>query len=60
VALNKISVLITGESGAWKEKLAQAIHYKSRRSEWTMLRLNCAALPGVDPVRPNEIDATVA
>jgi len=45
VANAKTSVLITGESGTGKELLARAIHNISNRSQYTMVKVNCAALP---------------
>jgi len=44
IAPSDISVVITGETGAGKEVLADEIHRLSRRSEGPFLRLNCAAL----------------
>lgn len=44
VAPADTSVLITGESGAGKELIAQAIHRLSPRSDKTFIDLNCAAL----------------
>ena len=44
VAPADTSVLITGESGAGKELIAQAIHCLSPRSDKTFIDLNCAAL----------------
>jgi DNA-binding NtrC family response regulator len=40
-----MTVLITGESGTGKELLAQAIHYRSDRSRFSMVPINCAAIP---------------
>jgi len=44
VAPADTSVLITGESGAGKELIAQAIHRLSPRSDKSFIDLNCAAL----------------
>jgi len=44
VAASDISVLILGETGAGKERLAEELHRLSRRAHKPMLRLNCAAL----------------
>lgn len=40
-----ISVLITGESGTGKEMVAKAIHKVSRRSNQSMVTVNCGAIP---------------
>ena len=45
VANTKTSVLITGESGTGKELLARALHNISNRSEYPLIKVNCAALP---------------
>ncbi len=46
VAAGPISVLIHGESGTGKEILARFIHVASRRTDFPLVTLNCAALPG--------------
>src|SRR6266702_1987659 len=45
MAPSEANVLITGESGVGKEVIANLIHYRSRRSERPMVKLNCAAFP---------------
>ena len=45
VAPVDISVLITGESGTGKEVMARAIHKHSRRSNLSMITVNCGAIP---------------
>ncbi len=47
-ASSDATVLITGESGTGKELIAEEIHSKSHRSEYPMVKVNCAALaPGI-------------
>ncbi len=39
------TVMILGESGVGKEKVAQALHYGSNRADRPFVAVNCAALP---------------
>ncbi len=45
VAARDCTVLITGETGTGKERIAEAIHYSSPRRNSEMVCINCAALP---------------
>ena len=45
VAPVDISVLISGESGAGKEIVAKAIHKASKRSNQSLVVVNCGAIP---------------
>jgi DNA-binding NtrC family response regulator len=45
VAETDATVLVRGESGTGKELIAQAIHARSRRSDFPMVAVNCGALP---------------
>jgi two-component system response regulator HydG len=38
------TVLITGESGTGKELVAEALHYKGKRSSRPLVKVNCSAL----------------
>lgn len=45
VAESDANVLILGESGTGKEVIANAIHYRSQRSDKVFVKVNCSALP---------------
>jgi len=45
VADSEANILILGESGTGKEVIANAVHYKSRRSNKPFVKVNCSALP---------------
>ena len=46
IAASESRVLITGESGVGKEVLADVIHAWSPRAAGTLVKVNCAAIPG--------------
>jgi DNA-binding NtrC family response regulator len=45
VAATRSTVLLTGETGTGKEVIASLVHRASDRSEATLVKVNCAALP---------------
>ncbi len=45
VSKTNTTVLILGESGVGKERVAHAIHYGSTRADRPFVKINCAALP---------------
>jgi two-component system response regulator AtoC len=45
VSVSDSTVLILGESGTGKELIATMIHYRSKRKDRPLIKVNCAALP---------------
>ncbi len=45
VAPKDTTVLITGETGTGKERIARAIHFLSRRSQNALVSVNCGGIP---------------
>lgn len=45
LAQTDTSVMITGETGTGKDKIAEVIHQKSSRARFPFIKVNCGALP---------------
>jgi DNA-binding NtrC family response regulator len=45
IARDSASVLLTGESGSWKQMVAEFIHRQSSRQKGPFLYVNCVAIP---------------
>ena len=45
LAQTDTSVMITGETGTGKDKVAEIIHHKSTRARFPFIKVNCGALP---------------
>jgi PAS domain S-box-containing protein len=45
MAHTEASILITGETGTGKDKIAETIHRNSSRGKYQFIKLNCGALP---------------
>lgn len=45
LAQTEASVMITGETGTGKDKIAEIIHKKSARARFPFIKINCGALP---------------
>ena len=45
MAQSDASVLITGETGTGKDKIAEVIHQESSRARFPFIKINCGALP---------------
>lgn len=45
LAQTDASVLLTGETGTGKDKIAEVVHQQSSRARYPFIKLNCGALP---------------
>ncbi len=45
IAKSNANILITGETGTGKERIAEIIHYSSQRANYPLVKVNIAALP---------------
>ena len=46
VARTSANVMVLGESGVGKEMIARAVHSASERSDKSLIKVNCASIPG--------------
>jgi DNA-binding NtrC family response regulator len=45
VAPSRATVLLAGESGVGKDLIARAIHFRSPRRDYPLVKINCSAIP---------------